>query len=334
MVNLTRIIYSSAGDLENFSAPDSGAFDLPTTGGAPTGSIELGDILIIFQEKQYSVYQYQASDFPFRDVKSMPYGCNSEATIININGEAWYLSDDGSIRATNGYTDRLISDKVKPFTNKILNHRTSKDYYGNTTFNTRPVAVWDKYNNVYRLYYAGTSSYNDKCLNYFIEKDVFTTASSTNVLSAAATFGVDSNVFIYGVSDGTGKTYSSIINYSDVDKTGTLDLGWFSSGNPKNKTRILDVEVWYHAQAGTVAGDNCDCTLTLNASIDPATNTTVQTVAHAISYNASADNLQKFRYRLNLTGEYVHIWFTDSGSKKNYAIDKICVSTDYLDSPR
>lgn len=294
----------------------------------------LGDLFFIFQEKCYTVYQYQIGHSPFSYGKTVWHGCNSHRTIVEIEGSLFYLSDVGEIRITDGSTDRSISDRIKPLTNKILNNRTIKDYY-TTSPNTMPCAFYDKVNNAYRLFYARTSTKNDKCLSYFIDKDIFTTASATYVMSVMPTFGYDAYIGMYGNSSADGKTYYLVPDYSDVDKTGTIDLGWISSGNPKKQIRVRSVELWIHAQAGSTAGDNCTCTITITPYIDPATNTALDTYTETLAYNSVADNLQKLKIVTpSILGEYVRLTITDTGSKKNYSIDKIIVDTDILDSPR
>lgn len=321
--------------MEKLTAPDAGGFNVQASGGAITGGATLGQLFFVFQERQYTVYQYSATDNPFSYITTQPYGCNSEATIIEYDGLLWYLAHDGSLRKTSGQSDVNVSERIKPFTNKILNSLNSADYYAGTGVAKRPCAYYDEYLNAYRLFYTSTNgTENDSCLTYFVDNDVFTTCSSTSVLSIASTFNIDGFTAFYGNADSSGITYSLNKTYSDTAKSGTLDLGWISSGNPRKQIRVQNVEIWYHTQAGETAADNCDCTLSIAVSIDPATDTTLKTITKAIAYNSTADNLQKWRFRVNVVGEYVHVKITDSGSKKNYALDRVSIITDELESIR
>ena len=188
--NYSRVYWSVAGDLEDFSSAGAGYVDVYSGIGGITGLATLGNLFFVFQEKAYTVYQYAIGDSPLSYLNTINHGCNFKRTIVEIDGVLWYLSDNGEIRKTNGSTDVSISGKIKPLTNKILNNRTIKDYYG-ASLNCVPHAVWDKFNNAYRLFYAGTSSNTDKCLSYFIDKDIFTTASGTNYLTSASVFGFE-----------------------------------------------------------------------------------------------------------------------------------------------
>ena len=328
-----RVWWSAAGDPENFSAPDAGSFDVINGAGGITGLASLGELFFIFQEKCHTIYQYQPGDNPLAFIKTVWHGCNSHRTIVEIEGSLFYLSDVGEIRVTNGSSDVSLSDKIKPLANKIINGRTVKNYYDDAP-NTMPCAFYDKYYNAYRLFYAGTSTYNDKCLSYFLDKGVFTTASGTFVMDIMPTFGYDAYIGMYGNSNASGITNYLVPNYADTSKVGTIDLGWISSGDVKKQIQVKNIEIWFHAEAGSIEADNCDTIITVTAYIDPETNTALGTYTDTLAYNATADNLQKKRIRIDATGDYVRLVITDSGTMANYSIDRIIVDADQINSPR
>lgn len=333
-IELTKVVWSSALEPEDFTSPDAGDFYLQGDGGAITGAAKLGDLFFIFQEVSYQVFQYVVGDNPFSaPIRQFPYGCNAESTIAEIGGEVWYLSDGGDIRKTNGYSDVSVSDKIKPLMNLVLNGRTSSSYYGGDYSNCKPCAAWDKVNNVYRLFYAGSATANTYAISYFIDQDLFTTTTYTGGQFLSAVTDI-TGLVSGGTSNASGTSWRLIPNYSDRELSGTLDLGWISSGSPSKKIMVRSVEVWYHCQEG-YSGDNCSCNLTITASYDPTTPTTASvTETKAIAYNDYKDNLQKWKFRPNITGEYVRVVLTDSGTYKNYSLDKLILDIDVLEAIR
>jgi len=328
---LNRNWYSGVAEPEDWTGTEGGYIDSVDDGGAVTGTKTLGDFFLVFQENLYTVYQYTVGDNPFANpIKTWNHGCNHGRTIVEIDGFVYYLSGNGDIRKTNGLQDVVLSERIKPLTVGILNSRNIKDYYSGTAPETVPTAFRDKVNNAYRLFYSGTSTNNDKCLSYFLDRDVFTTAPSTNVLTAVSVYGYEDYVAALGNSDADGKTYYMNHSYSATDTTGTLDLGWISSGNPQNKIKIYGIELWLHAQAGSAAPDNCSLTMTATVYDDPSSSTSTSSNTNTLAYNSIADNLQKVVIPINVVGDYIRIVLTDSGSKTNYSIDKIIVKHDIM----
>lgn len=330
--NNATVWWSVPGDLEDLSGVGAGVLTLYYGRGGITGLKALGNLFFIFQEKSYNVYQYLTGDSPLQYVMTVDVGCNFDRTIVEIGGFLYYLSDTGDIRRTNGSTDEIISSRIKPITNKIIDDKSIADYYGSYP-NIIPHAIWDSYNNAYRLFYAGTSSYCDKCITYFVDRDIFVTSSGTNYLTSINSLGYDGYPVTLGNSAGTGVTSVLYPNYSATNKTGTLDLGWISSGDPKNQIKLHNIELWLHAQAGVTAGTNCNATLTVSVYTDPTTNAVTDTATETLAYNSAADNLQKKRIQLNATGEYIRLVITDSGVS-NYSINRIIVDYDTLESVR
>ena len=331
--NWNQITWSAAGDPENWSAPDAGFLTMTNGAGGITGLGTLGDLFFIFQEDAYTVFQYQTGDVPLNFVKLVNNGCNSERTIVEIDGALYYLSNSGEIRKTNGYSDVSVSTKVRPLTNKILNGRGIKDYYS-TSQRAMPHSFYDKTNNAYRLFYAGESAYCDKALNYFIDKDLFTTSSGVYYGSSMSTFGLNDYAGVFGNSNLDGKTYSWTPAQSGLTDAGTIDLGWLSSGNPKKQIKIINCEIWLHAQNG-VGADDCNCTVNVSVYTNPVTNAITSTTTLPLTYNSVTDNLQKKRFQLvGAVGDYVRLVITDSGSYRNYSIDKIVVEYDVVESNR
>jgi hypothetical protein len=329
--NYSRIYWTVAGDLEDFSGDGAGYLDIYSGIGGITGLATLGNLFFAFQEKCYTVYQYQIGDTPLNYLKTVNHGCNFKRTIVEIENVLWYLSDIGEIRKTDGSTDVSISQRIKPITNQILNNRSIKDYYGSYP-NTVPHAIYDKLNNAYRLFYAGTSSNVNKCLSYFIDRDIFTTASDVNYLTSTSSFGYESYIGAFGNSNANGNTYRFYTNYSATNKTGTIDLGWISSGDPKKQIKIHNVELWVHAEQGV--SSNCNATFTVTVYKDPATNTSSGTYTTTIAYNSVVDNLQKKRIQTPTAyGDYVRLVLTDSGTT-NYSIDKLILEVETVEGAK
>ena len=326
------IWWSVPGDLEDMSGTGAGVLSLYYGIGGIAGVRTLNNLFFIFQEKTYNVYQYAEGNSPLQYITTLGVGCNYDRTIVEIDGYLYYLSDSGDIRKTNGSTDTIISSRLKPLTNKILNDKSISDYYGDYP-NVVPHAVYDKYANAYRLFYAGDSAYCDKCLSYYIDKDLFVTASGTNYLTSISSLGFDGYPLTFGNSDATGVTSVLYPDYSATNKTGTIDLGWMSSGDPKKQIKLHNIELWFHAQTGLTSTTDCSATITVSVYTDPTTNAVTDTVSDTLVYNGTVDNLQKTRLQLTATGEYIRLVITDSGVS-NYSINRIIVDYDVLESNR
>ena len=326
-----RVYWSAVGDPEQFSTPDSGYVDVIEQGGAITGFATLGDFFFVFQEKCYTVYQYQIGDDPLRQIRVENTGCNYERTIVEIAGWLFYLSDTGDIRQTNGVQDRALSRSIYPLTQTIINNRTIKDYYSGSSATT-PHAFYDEVNNTYRLCFAGESDDANKFLTYWVDTGIFTTASAVSLGSSVSCAGLTEYIAAVGNSAGNGRTFYIVPGYGDYNRTGILDLGWISSGNPNQKIKVYYIEIWFHAEAGETAVDDCDCTINVVVYRDPETNTISKTLTRTLDYNSVADNLVKKRININAVEDYVRLVLSDSGSNKNYAIDKIIVKWDKMNS--
>jgi hypothetical protein len=330
MANWNRIYWSVSGDPEDFTSAGSGYLDLVERGGAITGMFGLGPYFIVMQEKSHNIYSYQSGDNPLNYLRTIDVGCNYQKTAVEIDGMVYFLSDSGDIVRTNGNTSQILSRQISTITQGITNSRTVSDYYG-TEVDCTPFAICDSLNNCYRLFYAGSSTSVNKCLTYWIDKDIWT-SSSTIFGSGVDIFGSSDYIGMFGNSSGTGKTYYLRTDYSDVDKTGTLDLGFISSGDSAKKIKINYIDVWYHAQAGETSADDCDCTITLSVYKNQETNVAAKTITKTLAYNSTADNLLKKRFIVTLAGNYLRPVFVDSGSKRNYAIDKVEINFDVQDT--
>jgi len=332
-----RVSWSATGDPEDWSGPDTGFLDIVEQGGSITGLAVLGDLFFIFQEKNYSVWQYQAGNVPFYKRETFYHGCNHQRTIVETGEAVYYLSDSGDIRVTNGSQDIILSEGIKPITLDFLNNRSIKDYYSGTAPDCVPHAFYDKVHNAYRLFYAGSSGNTDKCLTYFIDNKVFTTCPDTNFGSSISVYGFDDYISMMGNSDGDGTTNYLVPGFADPDKMGTWDLGWISSGNAKAKVKVYNVEIWFHAEAGETAADDCNCPISIAVYNDPSTNTVYKTVTDTLAYNDVADNLQRKVISVGAVGDYIRLVLTDVGvsaSNRNYNIDKCIVKFDIMDPER
>lgn len=333
---LNRVYWSAVADPEDWSSPDAGYIEVIEHGGAISGLKALGDLLFVFQEKVYTVYQYQEGDVPIYKVKTFEHGCAHDRTIIDKDGTIYYLSDVGDLRRTNGHQDDIISTKIRPLTLDILKERTLKDYYSGTAPSTVPNAFYDKVNNAYRLFYAGSPDAGlhrcNKCLSYFFDKDVFTTASSIYVGASINIFGFSENIAMIGNSNASGVTNYLVPDYADGDKQGTWDLGWIFSGNPKNNVKVYNLELWIHAEDGDAIdnSEDCDCTITATIYKDPSSSTALKTFSKTITYNGVADNLQKMLLPINTTAPYVRIVLSDSGTNRNYSIEKAIIKFNIM----
>jgi len=329
-----RISWSAVGDPEDWSGPDTGFLDVVEQGGSITGLAALGDLFFIFQEKCYSVWQYQVGDVPFYKRETFYHGCNYQRTIVETGEAVYYLSDVGELRVTNGSQDVNLSERIRPITLGFLNNRSIKDYYSGTAPDSVPHAFYDRVLNAIRIFYAGTSSNVDKCLTYFIDKQVFTTCSNTNFGSSISVYDFDNYISMMGNSDGDGTTNYLVPGYADPNKVGTWNLGWIMTGNPKSKIKVYNVEIWFHAEAGELAADNCDCTISINVYNDPSSNEVYKTVTDTLEYNDVPDNLQRKVIQIGAVGDFVKLIIVDSGSKKNYTIDRCIVKIDKMSETR
>ena len=325
-----KLWWSAIADPDEYSTPDAGYIVVTQAGGAITGLAALQDYLFVFQERMYTVYQKRIGDVPISILYSKPFGCNSFQSIVEVNGSLFYLSSEGDIRVTNGVSDQSISEGIKELTKGIINGRSVSDYYGGSA-NTMPNALYDRYNNAYRLYYAGTSTKCDKCLTYFIDKGVWTQTTGTSVGSSAPAYDTTTYIGLVGNCDSSGITYNLVSKYGDTSKTGTFDTGWLSSGNPENEIKVRNIKVWVHAEPGQVAGDNCDCTVTVTSYNDPESSSSYATDSQSISYDGVADNLQLITFNsVSCLGRYIRFVLSDSGSKKNYSISKVSIAFEVL----
>lgn len=325
-----RVFYSAVGDVEDYSAADAGWWDVVEQGGAITGLEFFGNYFFVFQEKNYTVYQYQVGDNPVFQRKTFNYGCSHGRTIVKRADKIYYLSDVGDVRVTNGYQDICLSEKIKPLVLGLLNSRSIKDYYSGTAPNCVPNAYWDDVNNAYVLHYAGTSSNTDKCLIYFEDTKIFTTIPSTAVLASISTYGFTDYIAMLGNSGGTGITNSLDKKFASTDTTGTLDLGWLSSGKDDDPLKLYSVELWVQAEAGETAADDCDCTLSVAVYNDPTGGAVLKTVTNTLEYNSVQDNIIKLFFPINQVGEFMRLVLSDSGSKTNYAIERIIIKFEKL----
>jgi hypothetical protein len=324
-----KLWWSAIGDPEDYSTPDSGFLNISEAGGAITGLAKLGDYFFVFQENIYTVYQKRIGDIPFNRLTTWEYGCNSEPTIKEINGWLYYLSSEGDIRKTNGISDICLSDAIRPTVKTIINGRSVSDYYGGQA-DAMPCAEYDRYNNAYRLFYAGSSSYNDKSLTYFIDAGIWLQADGIYVSATAPVDDDTTYLAVLGNSNAGGVTYNLVAKYSDPNKAGTFDSGWVTASNPKNGIKIYEVTVWAHADAGT-GGASCNTSITATVYKDPETNTAYAAETQTLAYNSVADNLIKLTFSsLACQGDYVRVKITDSGSGANYSIDKVVVNFDQI----
>lgn len=325
-----KLWWSAIADPDNYSTPDAGYITVTKEGGAITGLAALQDYLFVFQEKIYTVYQKRIGDVPISELYSKPFGCNSFKTIVEINGSLFYLSSEGDIRVTNGMSDQSISEGIKELSKNIINSRSVSDYYSGSA-DAMPNAMYDRFNNAYRLYYAGTSSYCDKCLTYFIDTGLWTQASSVNVGSTAPAYDTTNYISVVGNSDSTGITYNLLSKYGDPDKSGTFDTGWLTSGSPENEIKVRNIKIWIHAEPGQSSADNCDCTITVTSYNDPESSSSYATDSQTVSYDSVTDNLQLVTFNsVSCIGRYIRFVLSDSGSKKNYAISKVSIAFEVM----
>jgi hypothetical protein len=326
----SRIWWSVAFDPEDQSSSGSGYLDMINQGGNITGLATLPQYFFIFQENQYNVYSYQTGSTPLNFIRSIKYGCNYQKTIQEVtkNGQQYliYLANNGDVRVTNGPTyDESISDNISTIVHGLLNNRSVKDYYS-TTPNCVPNAHVDSKNKIYRLFYAGSSSNTNKCLNYHYDKGIWTSGSSEAYNDSYSLIGYKTNLAVMGNSDAGGVTYelTSTMGTSDV---GTLDFGWISTDSANKKVKVHNIILWAHAHSA------CSTTLTITVYNDPSNHTAVKTETRTLAYNSTADNLQKIIFNLGgVLGDYVRLVLTDSGTTSDYSIDKAIINFDAVDS--
>jgi hypothetical protein len=328
----SKLWWSAIADPDEYSTIDSGYLNVTEPGGAITGIKGLDDYFFVFQESVYTVYQKNLGDVPFSKLLARQYGCHSDKTIQDINSTLFYLSSTGDIRVTNGITDNSISAGIKEITRDIINGRNNSDYYSGSA-NAMPSAVYDRYNNAYRLYYAGASTSCDKCLTYFIDKGIWTTCDTQNVLTGCPVTDTSNEIAVVGNSDASGVTYTMQSKYSDVNAEGTIDLGWIASGAPNKDIKLQQLKLWVHADAGEAVADNCNCTITATVYNDPSSLTSYTSESNTLAYNGVRDNLQEIEFNnIQCTSHYVRIVLTDSGTNRNYSISKILISYETMAS--
>jgi len=327
MLNTLNFIYWSViGDPEDLTGDGAGYKPLVNDFGGITGIKSNGDYYFVFQQLGYTVFQYQQGDDPFYFVKEWKIGCNYQRTIVNVHGSIFYVANNGDIHITSGGDDRNITEKrIKTITRNILGGRNVSDYYTASGADCVPNAFYDEYNNAYRLFYAGSSSYNDKCLTYFIDQGLFTTATNIYANASISTFGFDDYICSLGNSDASGITYQLDPVNSDPDKTGTFNIGWLFSDDPEEWVHIRKITIYYHAQKAASSTDNADFNSTISIYDNPETDTVTETFAQAVAYNSVQDNLLKKEFAIEMKAEFLKVVISDSGSKKNYSIDKIFI---------
>lgn len=319
-----KLWWSAIADPDEYSTPDAGYITVTEAGGAITALAALQDYLFVFQEKEYTVYQKRIGDVPISKLYSKPFGCNSFKTIVEVDGSLIYLSSEGDIRTTNGVSDNSLSEGIKELTKNIINGRSVSDYYTGSA-NAMPNAMYDRYNNAYRLYYAGTSDKCDKCLTYFIDKGLWTQATGVNVSASAPAYDTTTYISLVGNSDESGVTYNLVSKYSATDKTGVFDTGWLSSGNPEQEIKVRNMKIWVHAE------DSCDCELIVTAYTDPSTSSSYTTDNQSLTYDGIPDNLQLITFNsVDCLSRYIRFVLSDSGSSKNYAISKVSIAFEVL----
>ena len=320
-----KLFHSSVGDFEDWGSLDAGEYAIINSGGSPTGLIMNSIYIFAFQEKCYTVFQAQTGDSPYTKIALKLHGANSPMAICNIDDAIWYISDTGEFRKTNGYTDQLMSRKIKNFTDQIINGRSIKDYYADTTYSLMPTMFFDEMNRCLRLYYASAgASYVNKCINYFIDYDIFTMADETYVGSCASAYSQYAYAGIVGNSNGSGHTYYFDNKYCSTTKTGKIDLGWISTGS-ENLVNVKKVEVWCHPQAGN--SSPCNTVLTANVYTDPTNDTVSYTNSTPIINNGYGDQMEHYHVQVGgthgVTDRFLRIELVDSGSFANYSIEHI-----------
>lgn len=331
-----RVWWSVPFDPEDISTTGGGYIDLYNGGGAITGMTTIGSYLLVFQERCYTVYQYVVGDVPISFVKEVGQGCRHQRTIQKVfkNGVEYvmYLSSNNELRMTSGGGyDLEVSTKIRPFLKAIsdTNTDTIHDYYTSGGCTRVPSALYDSVNAVYRLYYSdGSESINNKVLNYFVEKNMFSTGTA-NVNATCSISGRTPYLGVLGTANSDGKTLVYLPNASNTSLTGTVDFGWMTSSEPAKRIKVNGMYLWLHAQ-GSGSATDCDATLTFTGYNDPSVNTAVVTVAKTLTYNSSQSNLQWIYVPIGLVGDYVRVSMTDSGTT-NYSIDKVVIDYEELD---
>jgi len=112
-----------------------------------------------------------------------------------------------------------------------------------------------------------------------------------------------------------------------TDKTLKFDTSWIKPNKPTNRVKLYNVELLVHTQSG------CDCTITFEYYNNPVEPSVTRTVTRTLTHNSSANNLQRIFVNELISGKRVRLIISDSGTSRNYSIDRIHAEAVELNSP-